>query len=110
MNGVHFAHPLALTLLLVAPALAAIFRYGDTRRRAALTKFGARTTPHRKRTAKRSLVIAAAALIVLAIARPVESAASAPSATGDVVFLLDVSRSMLSRDVAPKLAPNRLRR
>jgi Ca-activated chloride channel homolog len=110
MTGVHFAHPLALALLLVAPALAAMFRYGDTRRRSALTKFGARTAPHRKRTAKRAMVIAAAALIVLAIARPVQSAASAPSATGDVVFLLDVSRSMLSRDIPPDVAPNRLRR
>ena len=114
MTSVHFAHPLALALLAVAPALAAMFRYGDTRRRAALTKFGARTAPHRKRTAKRALVIAAAALMVLAIARPVESAATAPSATGDVVFLLDVSRSMLSRDVVsnavPNVAPNRLRR
>jgi Ca-activated chloride channel family protein len=106
MNGVHFAHPLALALLAVAPALAAIFRYGDTRRRAALAQFGARPQPHRKRMAKRALVIAAVALMVLAIARPVKSAAAAPSGTGDVVFLLDVSRSMLSRDAVP----NRLRR
>ena len=43
MNGVHFAHPVALALLAVAPALAAIFRYGDTRRRAAVAKFGAQS-------------------------------------------------------------------
>jgi Ca-activated chloride channel family protein len=110
MTGVHFAHPLALALLALAPALAAIFRYGDMRRGAALAKFGARPALHRKRTAKRALVIAAVALMVLAIARPVKSAATAPSATGDVVFLMDVSRSMLSRDVAPNVAPNRLRR
>jgi Ca-activated chloride channel homolog len=106
MTGIHFAHPLALALLAVAPALAAIFHYGDTRRRVALAQFGARPAPPRKRTAKRTLVIAAMSLIALAIARPVQSAAATPSATGDVVFLLDVSRSMLSRDVAP----NRLRR
>jgi Ca-activated chloride channel homolog len=106
MTGIHFAHPLALALLAVAPALAAIFHYGDTRRRAALAQFGMRPAPPRKRTAKRALVIGAVALMALAIARPVESAAAAPSGTGDVVFLLDVSRSMLSRDVAP----NRLRR
>jgi Ca-activated chloride channel family protein len=106
MTGVHFAHPLALALLAAAPALAAIFRYGDTRRREALAKFGARPAPHRKRPAKRALVIAAVALMVLAIARPVELAATAPSSTGDVVFLLDVSRSMISRDATP----DRLRR
>jgi Ca-activated chloride channel family protein len=115
MTGVHFAHPLALALLAVAPALAAIFRYGDTRRDAALAKFGARPAPRRKRTAKRALVIAAVALMVLAIARPVKPAATAPPGAGDVVFLLDVSRSMLSRDVAigvyqPNVAPSRLRR
>ena len=116
MTGVHFAHPWALSLLAAAPALAAIFRYGDTRRRAALAQFGsalpqfgARPAPHRTRMAKRALVIAAVALMALAIARPVKSIAAAPSATGDMVFLLDVSRSMLSRDVAPNLAPNRLR-
>jgi Ca-activated chloride channel family protein len=113
MTGVHFAHPLALSLLAAAPALAAIFHYGDTRRSAALAQFGsalaqfgARPAPHRTRMVKRALVIAAVALMVLAIARPVKSTTVAPSATGDVVFLLDVSRSMLSRDVAP----NRLRR
>jgi Ca-activated chloride channel family protein len=106
MTGIHFAHPLALALLAVAPALAALFHYGDTRRLAALAQFGARPAPPRKRTAKRALVVAAVSLMVLAIARPVQSAAAAPSATADVVFLLDVSRSMLSRDVAP----NRLRR
>jgi Ca-activated chloride channel family protein len=106
MTAVHFAHPLALALLAAAPALAATFRYGDTRRRAALAQFGARPAPHRKRTAKRALVIAAVSLMALAIARPVESAAAPPSSTADVVFLLDVSRSMISRD-APS---NRLRR
>jgi len=106
MTGLHFAHPLALALLAVAPALAAIFRYGDTRRRAALAQFGARPAPQRTRTAKRALVIAAAALMALAIARPVESPATAPSSTGDVVFLLDVSRSMISRDVVSTVAPN----
>jgi Ca-activated chloride channel homolog len=114
MTGVHFAHPLALALLAVAPGLAAIFRYGDTRRRTALAQFGARPGLQRKRMAKRALVIASVSLIALAIARPVKSTATAPSGAGDVVFLLDVSRSMLSRDVVPDVVPksgaNRLRR
>jgi Ca-activated chloride channel family protein len=110
MTGFHFAHLPALALLALAPALAAIFCYGDTRRRVALAQFGARPAPRRKRTAKRALLIAAVALMAVAIARPVKSTATVPSSTGDVVFLLDVSRSMLSRDVVPNVAPNRLRR
>jgi Ca-activated chloride channel family protein len=103
---IHFAQPLALVLLSVAPALAALFRYGDTRRRAALAHFGERPGPNRKRAAKRSLIIVAAVLMAIAIARPVKRDVAPPSGSGDVVFLLDVSRSMLSRDATP----NRLRR
>jgi Ca-activated chloride channel family protein len=107
---IRFAQPMALLLLIVAPALAALFRYGDTRRRAALAHFGtldqSGPAPNRKRTAKRSLIIAAAVLTAVAIARPVKRNAASPSGSGDVVFLLDVSRSMLSRDAMP----NRLRR
>lgn len=106
---IRFAQPLGLLLLIVAPALAALFRYGDTRRRAALAHFGMDQmgpAPNRKRTAKRSLIIAAAVLTAIAIARPVKRNAAPPSGSGDMVFLVDVSRSMLSRDAMP----NRLRR
>jgi Ca-activated chloride channel family protein len=107
---IHFAQPLALVLLIVAPALAALFGYGDTRRRAALAHFGTLDQhgpgPNRKRAAKRWLIVAAAVLMAIAIARPVKPNVAPPSGSGDVVFLLDVSRSMLSRDAVP----NRLRR
>jgi len=89
MTGVHLrASPVHCGAVGGGAGVGRDIRYGDTRRREALAKFGARPAPHRKRPAKRALVIAAVALMVLAIARPVELAATAPSSTGDVVFLL----------------------
>lgn len=105
MIGIHFTYPLAFVLWIVVPAMAAMYRYGDARRRAALAQFGARPVANRKRTAKRTMVMAAAALMAVAIARPIKPDAAPPPASGDAVFLLDVSRSMLSRDAEP----NRMR-
>ena len=106
MNAFHFANPGALALLIAVPLLAAAYRYGERRRHAALTAWGrapAALADPRRRAWKRGLQLAACAMLAIALARPaVESAtAAAPTPTGDVVFLLDVSRSMLSDDARP---------
>ena len=111
MTALHFAHPAALAALLLAPVLASLILYGDRRRRAALAHFAGAplrlTVNSRRRGMKRSLLIAAAVLVAIALARPVRSTPGAPlPETGDIVFLLDVSRSMFARDVDP----DRLRR
>jgi len=108
VSGFHLAHPWALALLALLPVVAWLFVYGDRRRRAALARFSgapALTNPvdPRKRRRKRICVLAAMALTIGALARPVwlGGAASAEPKTSDVVFLLDVSRSMLAGDAQP---------
>jgi Ca-activated chloride channel family protein len=100
----HFANPAALVLLIVVPLLAAAYRYGDRRRRQAISAWGrspaAQPDPGR-RFGKRAMQLAACAALAIALARPSTQALSTPptAAGGDLVFLLDVSRSMLARDV-----------
>ncbi len=101
-------HPAGLLLLAMAPAAEALFAFGDRRRRAALQRFSQHPLVRNpvdagKRQRKRAMLLAALALLGAAIARPVwlGSALPAPSPTSDVVFLLDVSRSMLSADARP---------
>jgi tetratricopeptide (TPR) repeat protein len=106
MSALRLADPAAIVALAVVPALAALFLYGDRRRRAALAQFSAAPVKHSispaKRAFKRALMIAAAALVAVALARPSrQSAAVPPPESGDVVFLLDVSRSMFSHDASP---------
>lgn len=99
-----FAQPLALLLLLLAPAAIAILRYGDRRRLAALHRFAPRIAAGARGRRNRILLPAAIVALALALARPEWITAGAPTTpkrSGDVVFLLDVSRSMLSTDVAP---------
>ncbi len=99
-------HPRALLLLAAVPALALLMRYGGRQRKAALTRFSSATpaVDGRQRRKKQGLVLLGILALVLAVARPVWKADSveAPARrTGDVVFLLDVSRSMLAEDAAP---------
>ncbi|SPE36273.1 hypothetical protein SBA3_240012 [Candidatus Sulfopaludibacter sp. SbA3] len=106
--GFRLAQPAALWLLLLLPGVAALFRYGDRRRRAALLRFSQAAdsrgqVDHRKRRRKRGALVGAVALLILALARPVWMAGPGepPPNTSDVVFLLDVSRSMLAGDAKP---------
>jgi tetratricopeptide (TPR) repeat protein/uncharacterized protein YegL len=106
--GFRLAQPAALLLLLLLPGVAAIFRYGDRRRRAALQRFSRAPdtraqVDERKRRRKRGTLLAAMTVLICSLARPVWTSgpAAPPPNTSDVVFLLDVSRSMLAGDARP---------
>jgi Ca-activated chloride channel homolog len=106
MSALRLASPASIAALVIVPLLAALFLYGDRHRRAALAQFSAApvkpSISRAKRTLKRALIIAAAALVAVALARPSRPiAATPPPESGDVVFLLDVSRSMFSHDANP---------
>jgi Ca-activated chloride channel family protein len=105
---VHFAHPAGLLLLLLIPLLALVWAYGDRRRRVALSRWT--TNPASKPPLlKRALEFAAVAAIAVAVADPTTQPLGpprAPRGSADIVFLLDVSRSMLATDITP----NRLAR
>ncbi len=106
MSGFHFVNPAALALLIAVPLLAALYRYGDRRRAADLAAWGrppAVPPDPRRRAAKRAMLLAACVALAIALARPARQVAAPPAApaSGDLVFLLDVSRSMLAGDVKP---------
>jgi uncharacterized protein YegL len=95
-----------LLLLLMTPAIAALFSWGDRKRQLAMSRFtasGQTQADMSRRRWKRRCVLAAAVSLILALSRPVwtRSSGAPPENTGDVVFLLDVSRSMLSDDARP---------
>lgn len=103
MSGFHFVNPTALALLIAVPLLAALYRYGDRRRAADLSVWGrplAVPPDPRRRAARRAMLLAAFIALAVALARPMHVVAPpAAPASGDLVFLLDVSRSMLAQDV-----------
>jgi Ca-activated chloride channel homolog len=103
------------SLLAVAVAIAAIVAalvvYGERARRRALARFGeidllGASTPlpsQRRREWGGGLIIAALALAALSLARPLGGTSSRAirRTGGDVLFLLDLSRSMNAADVGP---------
>lgn len=107
---IRVAHPYMLLLLLATPAFIALFSWADRKRQFALARFlpsdrsqaGATVDVSRRRW-KRICILAAIFSLILSLSRPVWRRVSGapPENTGDVVFLLDVSRSMLSADVVP---------
>lgn len=109
-------HVEMLHLLWLLPALVALLAYGAWRRRMALEKFAANPLLLQlnsqlhpgKRRWKQGLLLAAVAFVVIGLARPAWN--PQPQIVNregrDVVFIVDVSRSMLAED----LAPNRLER
>ena len=104
---VHFYNPNAFLWLWLVPAAAGLFIYAAVKRRQAIRAFGTGATfISRKREAAGGCL--ALALVVIALARPAWNLQqTAVKRTGrDVVFVLDVSKSMLAED----LAPNRLER
>lgn len=106
-----FAHPLWLfgslaavvvAMLLVAGGLAlvkAVRRFGDEERVVSLLT--ARSGP--RRAAKAVLIVAATALAFVAMARPQYGRGTKliPATNLDVVVVLDYSKSMYARDIAP---------
>ncbi len=116
MSGIRFHDVGMLLFLWAVPALAAVFAYAGWRRRQALARFAeAKLLPLinvsisvARRRGKAGLLLAAFAAVVAASARPAWNpvAEKIERHGRDVVFVLDVSRSMLAED----LAPNRLDR
>jgi len=102
---IHFLHPALLSTLLTIPLLLSLFFWADKKRVQALKNFGAKIKKHRRRREWISLSLAIT-LIIIALARPTWNAKTQTiiESSRDVIFLLDVSRSML----APDLHPNRL--
>jgi Ca-activated chloride channel family protein len=116
VSEVHLLRIEMLYLLWVIPALGLMLLYGARRRREELARFAplelarsANSTVNRaRRRWKAFLALAGFAFAVFALARPAWNPVieETPQRGRDVVFLLDVSRSMLAED----LAPNRLER
>jgi Ca-activated chloride channel family protein len=104
---IYFYHPGALIWLWLVPALAGMFIYAAVKRRQAIRAFGAGLAfISRKREAVGSC--AAAALLVLALGRPAWDLQEQllQESGRDVIFLLDVSRSMLAEDMHPNRLEN----
>jgi Ca-activated chloride channel family protein len=109
-------HVEILHLLWLLPVLTALLAYGTWRRRAALEKFAANPLLQQlnkqlhpgKRRWKQGLLLATVVFVITGLARPAWN--PQPQIVNregrDVVFIVDVSRSMLAED----LAPNRLER
>ncbi len=112
MNGGHWYAAGRLALLLLLPLLAGLYWYAAAQRRAALARFvDAGMRDHLlprggRRLGRAGLFFLALALLIVALARPAwnRRETTVRRSGRDVVFLLDVSRSML----APDLAPSRL--
>ena len=118
MSDFRFVDVAMLHALWLLPALAAAMAYAARRRRRDLRRFvegglldklGTASVPDpARRVLKAVLALAAVGSLVVALARPAWDAVrdEVTQRGRDVVFLLDVSRSMLAED----LPPNRLER
>jgi Ca-activated chloride channel family protein len=116
MNEARLQDVAMLYWLWAVPALAGVYLYAAWRRRLSLEQFAQSHllasinpwTSAGRRRIKAALVLCAFAFLVVALARPAWNPIpqTVKRQGRDVVFLLDVSRSMLAED----LAPNRLER
>ncbi|MBU0676293.1 MAG: VWA domain-containing protein [Proteobacteria bacterium] len=113
MNTLHFADITSLHLLWVLLLLAALYFYGFRQRRSALARLSVSQRSLLKASGQRRFwkagcLLGAFVLIVIGLARPSWNLTETPVTRKgrDVVYMLDVSRSMLAED----LAPNRLER
>ena len=112
----HFGNVNALGLLWIVPVLVLLFAWAGIGRRRALGAFVDSellgrirlTSSPQNRRWKAAFVVAAIALIAVSLARPAwnPKPQTVERRGRDIVFILDVSRSMLAED----LAPNRLER
>ncbi|MEE9369046.1 MAG: VWA domain-containing protein [Pontiella sp.] len=103
----YFYNPSALIWLWMVPALAGLFIYSSVKRKQAVQAFGGGAKfISRKREAFGSC--AAVALIIIALARPAWNLQKQQlqESGRDVIFLLDVSRSMLAEDMHPNRLEN----
>ncbi|MEA2068568.1 MAG: VWA domain-containing protein [Verrucomicrobiota bacterium] len=104
---IHFYNPNMLMWLWLLPAVAGLFIFSAIKRKQAIRAFGAGAMfISRKREVIGSCT--AIALVVLALAQPAwDLQEQELQETGrDVVFLLDVSRSMLAEDMHPNRLEN----
>lgn len=104
-----FVWPLALCALAAVPAAVLFARVEARRRRAARAALGGLAGGARRdivRLAGAALLVGAIALAALAFARPRWGSQEVPLEQRgiDVVIVLDISRSMLARDIAPSRA------
>ncbi len=118
MNDFRFGDVVMLHGLWLLPVLGALMLFAARRRAQALRRFveaglltrlgGTSVADPARRVLKAALVLAAVGTLVLALARPAWDVVQEEvlQRGRDVVFLLDVSRSMLAQD----LPPNRLER
>ncbi len=116
MTQVVFHNVMMLALLSALPFLAVLYLYADHRRKKALKRFvAAMMLPQltdcptdRRRRWKAIALCGAFVFVVIALSRPAWNPTETQLARAgrDIVFVLDVSRSMLAED----LAPNRLDR
>lgn len=116
MSGVRFVHISMFYLLWVIPVLLMIFIYGNMKKSRALREFADIKALSKininvditRRRWKIVFVLLGAVFIVLALVRPAwnPKPVDIRSMGRDVVFVVDVSRSMLAEDIAP----NRLER
>ncbi|MDF7798152.1 VWA domain-containing protein [Pontiellaceae bacterium B1224] len=104
---VHFYNPSVLLWLWLVPVVAALFIRAAVKRTKALQAFGATNlATSRKREAVAGCL--AIALVVLALAQPAWNLQEQQlqESGRDVIFLLDVSRSMLADDMHPNRLEN----
>ena len=108
MNGFRIVAPIALYWLLLLPLLAGLLWYGATRRARALKLVGESSGDSWQGKLRIALLLAGCTLVALSLARPAwnQSPQEVTRRGRDVVFIIDVSRSMLADD----LRPNRLER
>ncbi len=104
---VYFYNPSVLFWLWLVPVVAGLFIYSSVKRRKAVEAFGigARFISRKREACCAS---AAAALLVIALARPAWNLEETKlqESGRDVIFLLDVSRSMLAEDMHPNRLEN----
>jgi len=108
---VKFAHPIWLFGALFALVVAALFVWGGIGLRRASRRFGdaerirelVTARPARRRAWKGVSVVVATALAFVALARPQYGRGTKliPATNLDIVIVLDFSKSMYARDVAP---------
>jgi len=108
MPEIIFHHPFMFYLLLLVPVFIGVFRLRLRKQRRDMLRFGVGTTDRRTNHVslepwRLAILVVATVLIILALTRPAINphAKMIPREGRDVVFLLDVSNSMLAEDRLP---------
>jgi Ca-activated chloride channel family protein len=107
----HFANINFLYLLIIIPLLIGLFIYGNRKRRKKLAEFGNLNTlkplmPNMSKIrpqVKFYLSLLVITLVIIALARPqlLKKAANVQKRGIEAMFVLDISNSMLARDIEP---------